>query len=213
MAGLHNRKVMVCFMVCALMLAGCGAAKVPETVEVTSLVIDKEGAVTSHIVGVFDRQFHSVDKLKKMAQEEVAAYNTANQTGNVSPVTLERVESLAGNDGSVIVTYLFDGAQTYEKYNGNSFFYGTVEEAEKDGYHFDKMNQVLYDTKGDKSIVSSNISSMTKKHVIILSEQTRVYAPYKVAYISESAKTMEDGSIDTTGVSEEEYPVIIVLDK
>lgn len=204
---------MVCFLVCALTFAGCGAAKVPETVEVTSLVIDKEGTVTSHTVGVFDRQFHSLDRLRKMAQEEVAAYNTANQTGEVAPVTLERVESLSENDGSVIVTYLFDGARTYEEYIGSSFFYGTVEEAEQDGYHFDKMNQVLYDTKGDKSIVSADISNMAKKHVIILSEQTRVYAPYKVAYISESAKAMEDGSIDTAGVSEEEYPVIIMLDK
>lgn len=213
MAGLHNRKVMVCFVVCTLMLAGCGAAKAPETVEDTSLVIDKKGAVTSHVVGVFDRQFHSLDRLRKMAQEEVAAYNTANQTGEATPVTLERVEALAGKEGSVIVTFLYDGARTYEEYSGNSLFYGTVEEAEQDGYHFDKMNQVLYDTKGDKSIVSADIGDMSQKHVIILAEPTKVYAPYKVAYISESARTLEDGSIDTTGVEAKEYPVIIMLDK
>lgn len=213
MAGLHNRKVMACFAVCMLMLAGCGAAKAPETVETNSLVIDKKGTVTTHIVGVFDREFHTLDNLRKLAQEEAAAYNTANQKGDVTPVTLERVESLESDENTVVVTFLCDGAQTYAEYSGNSFFYGTVAEAEQDGYHFDKLNQVLYDTKGDQSIVSADISGMAQKHVILLSEPTKVYAPYKVAYISESAKALDDGSIDTAGVSEKEYPVIIVLDK
>ncbi len=213
MAGLHNGKVMAGLMLCVFMTAGCGVAKVPDNVEANSLIIDKEGAVTVHIVDVFDKDYYNLEGLRKMAQSEASSYNTANQTGSETPVKLERVEALPGGDNAVVVTYVYDGAETYADYSGNAFFYGTVAEAQQAGYDFGKISQVLYDTKGKNSIVSSKLDEMSKKHVVLLEEKTRVYCPYKVAYTSEAAKVMEDGSIDTAWVTPEEYPVIIVLDK
>ncbi len=215
MRELHNRKQIAGLMLCLLMFAGCGVAKIPDTVTEASLIIDREGSITSYIAGVFDRDYYDLNDLKKMAQEEVAAYNTANQTGQSALVELKGVQVPESGGQSVLVSYSYDSASTYQDYTGSRFFYGTVEEAEKAGYHFEELNQMLYDTRGKNSIVSKELSAanMAKKHVVLLTEVTRVYCPYKVAYISESAETLEDGSIGTARVMPEEYPVIIVLDK
>lgn len=237
MRELHNRKQIAGWMLCLLVLAGCGVAKIPDTVTEASLIIGSDGRVTSYIVGVLDRDYYDINGLKKMAQEEVAAYNTAKQTGETPLVVLKGVEELAepahegkagfpgegaenagklmGDGQFVLVSSSYDSAATYQDYTGSLLFYGTVEEAEKAGYQFEKLNQMLYDTKGKKSIVSKELgaANMAKKHVVLLAEGTRVYCPYKVAYISESAEALEDGSIGTADVLPEEYPVIIVLDK
>lgn len=215
MRELHNRKQIAGWMLCLLVLAGCGAAKVPDVVEDASLIIDRDGGITSYIAGVFDRDYYDIDELKKMVQEEVAAYNTANQTGESALVMLEGVQVPEGGGQSVLVSYSYDSAATYQDYTGNLLFYGTLEEAKKAGWQFEELNQMLYDTGKKKSIVSRELSTadIAKKHVILLAEGTRVYCPYKVAYISENAQALEDGSITTAGVLPEEYPVIIVLDK
>lgn len=215
MKRIHNLGGMAGLLLGAAVLAGCGGAKLPDTVENTSLSIEKTGEITSYTVGVFDREYYDLDELETMGREEVAAYNTAHQTGDVAPLFLEQVARLPGDDGMVVVSYRYDSAETYGSFNGRTLFYGTVEQAVKAGYDFEGLNQVLFDTKGEKSIVSAQLETdgMAKKHVILLEEQTRVYCPYKVAYISENADALEDGSIDTTGIFETEYPVIIVLDK
>ena len=214
MMRLHSRNVMAGLAICTVMsLVGCGAAKLPESVENNSLVIDQSGTVTSYRLGVFDKEYYDLGELEAMGREEVAAYNTAHQKGEDTPLVLEKVEEVSGSQGLVMVSYRYDSAETYQTYNERTLFYGTVEQAVSAGYDFAAVNQVLVDPKGQKSMVSSGLKDMIKKHVILLEEGTRVYCPYKVAYISGNAKALEDGSIDTTGVLTEEYPVIIVLDK
>lgn len=214
MMRLHSRNVMTGLAICTVMsLVGCGVAKLPENVESNSLVIDQSGTVTSYTLGVFDREYYDLGELETMGREEVAAYNTAHQKGEDTPLVLEKVEEVSEGEGLVMVSYRYDSAETYQTYNERTLFYGTVEQAVSAGYDFVGVNQVLMDPKGQKSMVASGLQNMTKKHVILLEEATRVYCPYKVAYFSENAKALEDGSIDTTGIFAEEYPVIIVLDK
>lgn len=215
MKGIHIRKIWVGLALGAVMLAGCGVAKVPDTIVETSLVIDRDGSVTSHFVGVFDKAYYDLNGLRKMAQEEVAAYNTAGQKGNDAPVVLDQVAEIPESGDSVIASYVFDSARTYENYTGNLLFYGTLGDALEDGFNLAGLGQRLYDVKGSDSIGSKELISakMAGKHVVILAEGTRVYCPYKIAYLSETASVMEDGSVSTTGVLPEDYPVIIVLSK
>ena len=148
-----------------------------------------------------------------MAAEEVANYNTANQVGTTAPITMVEAKKLP-ND-KVLVTYDYDGVDTYQNYNQTTLFYGTVAQARQAGFQFDSLNQVLFSADGKESMVSSKLGESDKddKHVVILTESTLVYCPYKVAYASENAIIKEDGSVDTTAVLPEEYPVIILLDK
>ncbi len=214
MAVLHKRKILAGMLIGMMVLAGCnGAAKVPDEIEQTSLVIDKDGKVTSHMVDLFEKEHYDLEELRKMATQEVAAYNTSNQMGTEAPVTVKEVKK--ASNSKVLVTYQYDSANTYAHYNNATLFYGTVAEAKEAGYNFDSLNQVLFSANGKKSKVSSelNDSDLSKKHIVLLAESTRVYCPYKVSYVSESAFVKEDGSVDTTAMLPEEYPVIILLDK
>lgn len=213
MRALHNRKQMVALALGVVLLAGCKEPKVPDTVEQTSLVLDREGRIVSHMVDVFDKSHYNISELREMAEAEVAAYNKAYQTETEPSVVVESAESEDGE--KVHVVYSYDSAKTYGTYNGVVMFYGTVAQAEAEGYDFGDLNQVLYDAKGNKSMVSSRLSekAFSKKHVVLIAEETLVYCPYKVSYASENAYIREDGSVDTAAVSAEEYPVIILLDK
>jgi len=211
--AIHNRRWMAGLLISMAMLAGCGAPKVPDSVEQTSLIIDAKGGVVSHMVDVFDKGHYDIDELRNMANKEVADYNTANQAGTAVPVTMTSVEAIGGN--KVRVTYTYNHVEDYTKYNESLLFYGTVQEAEASGYDFAALNQVLFNAKTDGSIVSSELedSKMAEKHVVLLEEKTHVYCPYKVAYASESAIINDDGSVDTTAMLPEEFPAIILLDK
>lgn len=215
MIRIHRQISMAGLIAVVMLLSACGAAKVPDVIENSSLIIKEDGSVTAHVVDLFDKEYYQLDELSRMASQEVAAFNTSHSGTTREAIELEKVERLEGNPDAVIVSMQYDGAESYEEYNGKMLFFGTIAEAENAGYDFSKMNQVLYNPKRDKSMVSSELAGedMEKKHVILLAEQTRVYAPLKVAYMSENAKALEDGSIDTAGISDEEYPVIIVLDK
>lgn len=213
MIRLHSRKLMVGLVLSMAAFAGCGVAKLPDVVESTSLSIDKTGAITSYMVDVFDRDYYALDELESACREDVAVYNAKHQSGENAPLVLEQVSEVSENEGLVMVSYSYDNAETYQTYNKRTFFYGTVEQAIEAGYDFEALNQVLLSPKGSKSIVSSGLKDIAQKHVILLAEATRVYCPYKVAYISENAEALEDGSIDTAGIFPEEYPVIIVLDQ
>lgn len=194
-------------------LVGCGTPKVPGSVEQTSLIIDAEGGVVSHMVDVFDKGHYDIDELRDMANKEVAEYNTVNQAGTVVPVTMTSVEAI--ENSKVRVTYTYNNAKDYAAYNDSLLFYGTVAEAEAAGYDFTTLNQVLFNAKTDDSIVSTELedSKMAEMHVVLLEEKTLVYCPYKVAYASESAIIKEDGSVDTTAMLPEEFPAIILLEK
>ncbi|MCM1100749.1 MAG: hypothetical protein NC079_02635 [Clostridium sp.] len=241
---IHNRIICMGLAMGALLLAGCGAAKVPDVVEETSLVIDKNGIVTAHFVDVLDREYYDPANLRKMAQEELAAYNTANQTGSVAPAMLEQVAELERGDGSVIVSFAFNGADVYADYTGNTLFYGTIAEAKAAGYDFATLGEKLYDSGKKKSIGATELTSteMAGRHVVIWAEDsvpdaeaagqesgqrsgTRIYCPYKVAYISGNAEILSDGSVSAGGTANdgetagaagtvsERHPVVIVLNK
>lgn len=198
-----------------LFFGGCGAAEVPDVIEDTSLIIEKEGAVISHTVGVFDRDYYDLQGLRAMAQEEAAAYNTANQTSTTTPVTVEKVDALPGDGSRVVVTCRYDSGDTYREYSGNSFFYGTVRQAKVDSYDFAAMNQVLFDAKRKESILSSDLTgeNLEERHLALVSEPAYIYCPYKVAYVSEGASVREDGSVDSTGLEAGDFPVIILMNK
>ena len=103
--------------VIALVLAGCGAAKVPEVVDVTSIAISEEGIVTSYLVDKFDKDYYSLSDLNTMAIEEAAEYNSEKQVGENVPLTVEKVEALEDGSDKVVVTHNYDSTDTFMDYN------------------------------------------------------------------------------------------------
>lgn len=203
----RKRGIGVC-MLAAFMLVGCGQAKVPEIVNVTSIAVTEEGTVTSYLVDVFDKDYYNISDLASMATEEVAEYNTAHQTGETTPVTLDKVEALADGSGKVVVTHTYDSADTFTDYNeGSVLFYGTVADAVKEGYDLDV---VLNSVKDDAIYIESQILQEQDRYVLITDEKAVLYAPKKVTHISENAVYREDGSVDA---SQAEGTVVILMKK
>lgn len=191
-----------------LLCTGCGAAKVPDEITASSLVVGKEGTVTAYLVDTFDQTYYSVEELRQMAAEEVDAYN-AGKGGTA--VTLTDV-SLTSDGGSVVVSYDFEDTSDYAEFLNTQLYYLTPEHS---GSVIAELNQVLYDADGEKSITTADLmgDKLKKRHVIVVQEPTVVYAPYQVTYVSESASVSEDGSVDLTGLTEDQFPVVIALKK
>ena len=75
-----------------LSLTGCGkAAKLPETVVNTSLVVEKNGKVVSYLVNTFDKDFYSLDGLTQMVQEEAEEFNAAHGDAAEPPMAVKTV--------------------------------------------------------------------------------------------------------------------------
>lgn len=182
---------------CVLALGGCGSAKVPDTIDNTSIIVNGDGTVTSYVVDIFDKDYYSIDELQTMAAEEVAEYNEANATAenaNAPAITLEKVELLEDSD-KVMVLHQYDGAESYADFNDGVLFYGTVGQAVANGYDLDVD---LIKANGTETMDSETLKSNSQKNILITDEKAFIYCPKKVAYVSHEAVMNEDGSVDAT---------------
>jgi len=198
------------FAMVALLMCGCGEAKVPDKVDVTSIAIAEDGTVTSYLVDEFDKDYYNISDLTAMAIGEAADYNTENQTGEDIPIVVEKVEAMQDGSSKVMVTHKYNKADTYMDYNGSVLFYGTVKDALDAGYLSDGgdfSNIVLKNVKDDTLMVEEQLLQEQGRFLIITNEAVKVYSPTKVTHVSEGALYREDGSVDCTG---EELAVILL---
>lgn len=191
----------------ALMMTGCGEARVPDTIDKPMIAIAKNGTVTEYLVGEFNaKTYYSVSGLSSMAAAEAAEYNTAHQTGTTVPVKLEKVEALEDGSGRVCIVYQYDSAESYTGFNEGNLFYGTVEEAVSQGYSVDTGLQSV--SEGGQAFTAEQLKQAVDRRLIIAPVGVYVYCPGKVEYISSAASMAEDGSVDTTAA---DGPVYILL--
>ena len=107
-----------------LSLAGCGkAAKLPETVVNTSLVVEKDGKVVSYLVNTFDKDFYSLDGLTQMVEEEAEEFNATHTEATENPMNVKTVQVL-GDGVMVQVVQEFADTDSYAEYNEQDLFYG-----------------------------------------------------------------------------------------
>jgi len=199
------------FVLIALTMCGCGEAKVPDKVDVTSIAITEDGAVTSYLVDEFDKEYYNISDLTAMAIGEVADYNTKNQTGEGIPIVVEKVEGMQDGSNKVMVIHKYDKTDTYMDYNGSILFYGTVKEALDGGYLSVRggfFNLVLKDVRDNTLLLKEQLLQEQDRFLVITNEAARVYCPGKVSHVSEGAVYRDDGSVDCTGT--EELSVILL---
>ncbi len=179
-----------------LSLGGCGqAAKLPETVVNTSLVVDKDGRVTSYLVNTFDKDFYSLDGLKEMVQSEADAFNIAHTQATEDPLTVKAVQSV-GDGATVQVVQEFTDTKAYAEYNEQDLFYGTRVEALAAGIsvNLDLVN-AADGTPADQAKLEK---ALEKNHLLITNASAYIYCPYPVVYVSEGVVMGEDGYVDAS---------------
>ena len=179
-----------------LSLGGCGqAAKLPETVVNTSLVVGKDGRVTSYLVNTFDKDFYSLDGLKEMVQSEADAFNIAHAQATEDPLTVKAVQSV-GDGATVQVVQEFTDTKAYAEYNEQDLFYGTRVEAlaEEISVNLDLVN-AADGTPADQAKLEK---ALEKNHLLITNASAYIYCPYPVVYVSEGVVMGEDGYVDAS---------------
>ena len=179
-----------------LSLGGCGqAAKLPETVVNTSLVVDKDGRVTSYLVNTFDKDFYSLDGLKEMVQSETDAFNIAHAQATEDPLTVKAVQSV-GDGATVQVVQEFTDTKAYAEYNEQDLFYGTRVEALAEGI---SMNLDLVNAADGTPADQAKLEkALEKNHLLITNASAYIYCPYPVVYVSEGVVMGEDGYVDAS---------------
>ena len=190
---MHRKCVMAACVLTGILLAGCGQTKVPEAVDTTSLAVSDKGRVTSYLVDVFDKDYYVLSELKAMVVGEAAEYNTEHQSGEAVPVTVEKVEPVESGGGKVLVVQSFDSTETFADYSDSVLFYGTVEDAVKEGY---LVREGLKSVKDGSTLSADMIMESLKSHILITDYKGKIYCPKKVTHMSENAVYCDDGSVD-----------------
>ena len=169
-----------------LSLTGCGqAAKLPETVENTSLVVEKDGKVTSYLVNTFDKDFYNLDGLTQMVEEEAEEFNATHTEATENPMNVKTVQVLGDAD-----------TDSYAEYNEQDLFYGTRVEALAQGL---TVNRELVNAADGTPADSEKLDkALEKNHLIITNASAYIYCPYPVLYISEGVVMGEDGYVDAS---------------
>ena len=179
-----------------LSLTGCGqAAKLPETVENTSLVVEKDGKVTSYLVNTFDKDFYNLDGLTQMVEEEAEEFNATHTEATENPMNVKTVQMLEEGD-TVQVVQEFADTESYADYNEQELFYGTRVEALAEGISVDL--GLVSAADGTPAEEQKLNKALDKNHMIITNASAYIYCPYPVLYLSEGVVMGEDGYVDAS---------------
>lgn len=194
-------KMMIVLYLCAVFLAGCGEAEVPEVVDTTTIAIDSDGKITLWLIGEFDNADYTLSELAAKAREEVAKFNTARGAGTAEAVLIDKVEAVADGSNKVAVVYQFPGWRECTEFIGNDLFfgtnrlyYGTVQDALSNGYSADVS---LRSVKGNALLSGTELEQSSGKTIIITDMEANIYCPGRVTHISDGAAVNEDGSINS----------------
>lgn len=185
-------KLLAALGFCVLLLAGCGAAKVPDTVDKPSLAVNQDGEVTVWQVGLFDKADYVLSELQAMARDEAGRFN--HSAGKAAAVAVEKVEALEDGSGKVVVAYRFDGWESASDFLEESIFVGTVADAIALG------RTAGMDMKSvkDGADFPEELLGQAKGSALITDMKGNVYCPGKVTHISQGLTVNPDGSIDTS---------------
>lgn len=179
-----------------LSLAGCSkAAKLPETVVNTSLVVEKDGKVVSYLVNTFDKDFYSLDGLTQMVQKEAEEFNAAHGDAAEAPMAVKTVQMLE-EGATVQVVQEFVDTESYADYNEQELFYGTRVEALAEGISVDL--GLVSAADGTPAEEQKLNKALEKNHMIITNASAYIYCPYPVLYLSEGVVMGEDGYVDAS---------------
>ncbi len=191
----------ICLMLVCLMGIGMTACTASKAEEGTTVVLSKDGTISSYIVESFDKPYYDKDELQQMILSEVADYNREVGSGNIT------VEKIAVEDNLAAVTMSYASAKDYAEFQGSVFFLGTAKEAQEAGYD---LNTVLSSTEDElETIGMSDMLAMTEYQILITDRKEPVTLNGKAAYVSDN--TIYSNSLKTVTFGGEENELAYVM--
>ena len=177
---------------CFVCLVAWRDKDVPES---SAVFVDRKGQISALFVEDFAEDYYSLRELAEMAKKEAAEYN-AMTPDKKAAVRVDKVEMLPAGSSKIMVSYRYDGWESYTDFNGQKLFYGTLGEAARTGFSMDEMLKSAADGslwEGKRLSLPADIS------VIFTDVKANIYCPGEVTYISGGASVNADGSVDTSG--------------
>jgi len=186
---MKKKSVLLVSMLLTGVLFGCaGESKV----ETNTISINKKGVVTGTIVEDFSQPYYDQEELKKMIDNEVAAYNSKAGADSVT------VETYEVTDGKVTLSMDYASYKDYADMNEKDFFVGTVSQAYDAGYSFESIKSA----DGTTTVSEKEILEMGEEKIVICDEAIDVRVSGKISYISGNAEIKDNktASIKEEGV-------------
>lgn len=151
--------------------------------EVSSITVQKDGTILSHIVESFEQGYYDSEELQQTILTEAADYNKAAGNERVS------VEKIDVDSGVATVRMIYQAAEDYAVFNHMVFFVGSTEDAEGEY----ELNVVLSGTKDTNDTVGrADILAMKDYNLLITDAQEPVFLNGKAEYISDNVAASSD---------------------
>ena len=150
----------------AVIATACGnKTQTEDGGQITSISIEKNGSIENTIVEDFSQSYYELDSLSAMIEQDIEAYQNQNLDSKIS---LSKCE-LTDDNSTVRVVMKYGDSQTYTGFNGETLFYGTVQDAYSAGYNLDMtLDEVKKGEKTGNSISRDDILGMGESHILII---------------------------------------------
>ena len=158
-----------------MMLTACKDGQ--DSGESTSVTIQRDGTVLSHIRESFEQDYYDIEELQQAILAEAADYNKMAGEGKID------VEKISVDGGMATVRMIYQEPADYAAFNQVSFFAGAAGNAPKE---YD-LNVVLSGVKdAGKTIGKSDILAMEGYKLLITDVQEPVYLDGRAEYVSDN---------------------------
>lgn len=158
--------LVLCF--CMASLTACGEKAQEGGVSestISSISVNKDGSISSKIVEDFGESYYDAGGLKSMIESAIADYKAEDSTAQV------KLKSCEASGGNVNVLMEFADYKSYSGFNGESFFAGTIQEANFAGFDLNITLQAVSDKADKTSISKPELLGMGDSHIVILESE------------------------------------------
>lgn len=168
-----------------ILLTGCQSMG---AVDVTTLQIKSDGAISIALVESFDKSYYDITELEASIDSAVSKYNSEAGSGSVSLKEVKQKESNA------VVEMEYASAKDYQEFNQIPFYVGDVDNAYLAGYEFDELTSV----SGDGSTIGMVEAEDAGYTVVAVQEKINIKVPGKVLYTSDTVSAVSAKEVSVT---------------
>ncbi len=174
--------------------------------EADAISIGEDGTITQIIQETLDASYYNAAELQNMITSEVAEYNKEHGENAVL------VENYTVEGNAVTLEMVYAASDHYAKFNNVEFYYGSMINAQLDGYLFDASYKKVKDgiVKGSAVSGSEVLKEMDEK-VLIVRAPLEVQVPGSVLFTSINAEVLASDVVNATGEQEEKKEEGLVL--
>lgn len=193
----------------SVLLTGCSITgrKAWTPRENAAISIDRKGKITEYLSDELDQPYYSFDELKSMLDQEAAAYNAEHGADRVTVKLAEQEEN------RVNLTLSYESGEDYAAFNNIEFYYGSMINAQLEGYLFDGFYKEIQDgVVVDEKVDGSEVFEDMADSVVIVRAPLEVQVPGDICFVSSNAEVLRPDVVAASG-SEEDGAISVVSEE